>query len=377
MKILTLIHEYPPIGGGGGRVAQDLVAGFLKAGHSVIIITSRLNGDIDQSVSEDFSILRAGKPRKAAFHVSIWEMLNYDLSAFFLGIKTIRDWKPDVIHAHFAVPAGAVAFFLSLFSGVPYVLTAHLGDVPGAVPDKTSRWFHWIYPFTPPIWQKANRVVAVSEFTKKLALEHYKVPIDVIHNGVDLDSLPRLIRNSNPPSPVKLIFAGRLTEQKNPFDLINALGTLAGKNWTLSVMGDGPLLLPTRHLAEKLGISAQITFYGWVTPEKVLGAFAEHDVLLLPSSSEGLSVVGVQALAMGLAMILSQAGGNPELVNGKNGILIPVGDVNALAENINKFIEDREYLTSAQSASLTYAQKFSLDQIIRQYLSTLESACRQ
>jgi len=376
MKILTLIHEYPPIGGGGGRVAQDLVAGFLDAGHSVIIITSRLNGDSDQSISEHFSILRAGNPRKAAFHVSIWEMLNYDLSAFILGIKTIRTWKPDVIHAHFAVPAGAVAFFLSLFSGVPYVLTAHLGDVPGAVPDKTSRWFHWIYPFTPPIWEKASRVIAVSEFTKKLALEHYKVPIDVIHNGVDLDSLPRLIRNSNPSSPLKLIFAGRLTEQKNPFDLINALGTLAGKNWTLSVMGDGPLLLPTRHLAEKLGISSQITFYGWVTPEQVLDAFAEHDVLLLPSSSEGLSVVGVQALAMGLAMILSQAGGNPELVNGKNGILIPVGDVDALTKNIDKFIEDRDYLTSAQSASLTYAQKFSLDQIISQYLSTLGSACR-
>lgn len=374
MKILTLIHEYPPIGGGGGRVAQDLVAGFIKAGHSVKIITSRLNGDEDQIISEQLELRRAGYPRKAAFHVSIWEMLNYDISAFFKGIKLIKSWRPDVIHAHFAVPAGAVACLLSIVTGIPYVLTVHLGDVPGAVPDKTSRWFHWVYPFTPPIWKKAAKVIAVSQFTKDLALKHYKVPINVIHNGVDLSALPSHNRSFNPSRPVRLIFAGRLTEQKKPFDLMNALGKLAGKNWTLSVMGDGPLLLPTRRLAEQLGISHQITFNGWVTPEQVLNAFAEHDILLLPSSSEGLSVVGVQALAMGLAMILSEAGGNPELINGNNGVLIPVGDVDALSNSIRIFIEDWERLKFAQQASQEYAQRFSLKMVVDQYLSVLNSS---
>ena len=71
-------------------------------------------------------------------------------------MKLAREWKPDLIHVHFAVPAGALAWILRRLTGIPYVLTAHLGDVPGGVPEKTGRWFRWIYPFTPPIWKKSE-----------------------------------------------------------------------------------------------------------------------------------------------------------------------------------------------------------------------------
>jgi len=60
------------------------------------------------------------------------------------------------------------------------VLTVHLGDVPKGVPDKTDRWFRWVYPFTPPIWQGAARVTAVSEYTRRLALTYYPVSPQVI-----------------------------------------------------------------------------------------------------------------------------------------------------------------------------------------------------
>ena len=66
---------------------------------------------------------------------------------------------------------------------VPYVLTAHLGDIPGASPEKTKKWFQYIQPFTPPIWKNAARVIAVSEFSRTMALKSYNVPIDVIPNG--------------------------------------------------------------------------------------------------------------------------------------------------------------------------------------------------
>ena len=68
--------------------------------------------------------------------------------------------------------------------GFPIYLTAHLGDVPGGVPEKTDKWFRWVAPFIPPIWNRAKRVAAVSIFTKNLALQRYPVPIQVIPNGV-------------------------------------------------------------------------------------------------------------------------------------------------------------------------------------------------
>ena len=95
-------------------------------------------------------------------------------------------------------------------------MTVHLGDVPGGVPEKTGNWFKWIMPFTRPIWRDAKHVIAVSEFTRQLALEHYEREVEVIPNGVDLDRLrPAGIKVNEPP---RIVFAGRFhgAEKPNP-----------------------------------------------------------------------------------------------------------------------------------------------------------------
>ncbi|NJN80291.1 MAG: glycosyltransferase [Anaerolineales bacterium] len=109
--------------------------------------------------------------------------------------------SPNIIHTHFAVPAGALAFVLSKLTGVPYILTAHLGDVPDGVPEKTAHWFRWLKPFTKPIWQNAKKVIAVSEFTRQLALKHYPVEICVIPNGADVSYMVSNTIEVNTPPP--------------------------------------------------------------------------------------------------------------------------------------------------------------------------------
>jgi len=106
----------------------------------------------------------------------------------------------------------------------------------------------------------------------------------------------------------------------------------------------------------------------------VLNQFARSDILVLPSRSEGLSVVGVQALGMGLAMVLSNIGGNLELVrDGENGFLFPVGDVDTLTDQLRKLLESPSMLQSAQKRSLAMAKKFDLAMIINQYESLFEA----
>ena len=171
MKILVLIHEYPPIGGGGGQAAQDICEGLVRRGHEVRVITSHY-GNLPVSVEIDgVRVERLLVKRKEAFKAGFRSMLSFIIKAIFEGRKIARRWNPDVLHAHFAVPAGAASFVLSVLTGIPYVLTAHLGDVPGGVPEKTSGWFRWVFPFTPPIWKRAKKVVAVSDFTRRLAFE--------------------------------------------------------------------------------------------------------------------------------------------------------------------------------------------------------------
>jgi L-malate glycosyltransferase len=366
MKILVLCHEFPPVGGGGGRVARDIALGLAQRGHELHILTDHLAGLPAREMQEGLLIERIPAGRRKAFRAEFAEMARYDLAAFQAGLKIIRNWKPDVIHAHFAVPAGAAAFALSKLTKVPYLLTAHLGDVPGAVPDKTDRWFKFIYPLTPQIWKSAARVVAVSEYTRGMALAHYKVPIDVIHNGFEHNSLPDWQPASD--GVPRLVFAGRFVAHKNPLDLVKALANLTDLPWTCVMAGDGEQLEATHNLVKHHGLEARIRLPGWVTPEDILKYFATSDMLVLPSRSEGLSVVGVQGLAMGLALVLSEAGGNPELVEPEqNGFLVPAGDVPALTSALEALLSSPQKIAAFQARSREMAQAFELSKIVGEY----------
>ncbi|GAB4489207.1 MAG: hypothetical protein Fur0016_21290 [Anaerolineales bacterium] len=374
MKILVLSHEFPPVGGGGGRVARDLALGLARRGHELCILTAHLNGLPALETVEGVRVARIPSKRRAAFRAEFFEMANYDWSALNAGRKLIQEWNPDLIHAHFAVPAGAAAFALSKLTGVPYVLTAHLGDVPGAVPEKTDRWFQFVYPFTHFIWKSAARVVAVSEFTRRLALQHYRVPIEVIHNGVDVSALPPWQPGHGAP---RILFAGRFMEQKNPALLVEALTRLQTLPWTCVMAGDGPLLEQVRQQVAESGLVARFSFPGWVTPEQVLNLMARSDILALPSRAEGLPVVGVQALAMGLALVLSEVGGNVELVQpGQNGHLFPAGDLNALTESLRNLLTSPTAIQSAQAKSREMAKAFDLNVIVEKYETIFQKLIR-
>ncbi len=372
MRILVLSHEFPPVGGGGGRAAQDLAGGLAKRGHEIHVLTAHLAGLPHEAVQDGVRVTRIPTRRQTAFKAGFGEMARYDLSAALAGKKIMQRWKPDLIHAHFAVPAGAAAFVLSKLSGVPYVLTAHLGDVPGAVPEKTDRWFRLVYPLTPLLWRGAARVVAVSEFTRQMALKHYPVPIRVIHNGVDFARLPAWQPGAGQP---RILFAGRFVPQKNPQMLVQALLHLKRLPWVCSMLGDGPLLDEVRGLVNRAGLGARFSLPGWVTPEQVLAQMAQSDLLAMPSSAEGLSVVGVQGLAMGLALTLSEVGGNAELVRpGENGFLFAPQDETALTNALENLLASPSALQSAQAHSRQLAQAFDLNRIVEQYEALLQEA---
>jgi glycosyltransferase involved in cell wall biosynthesis len=370
MRILVLCHEYPPLGGGGGKVAQDLCRGYIKHGHQVRILTARA-GDLPiEQNDEGVEVIRLKSLRRHAFKADMRAMMGYIWAAFWAGLKTIRTWKPDVIHVHFAVPAGAVAYALSLFTGVPYVLTAHLGDVPGGVPEKTGQWFKWIFPFTPPIWKKARHIVAVSEFTRQLALAKYPVAIDVIPNGVDLRLLdPGEIVVQEPPV---IAFAGRFVPQKDPLQIVRSLAEVSDLPWQAVLIGDGSLRVDIEKEITTFHLEDRFTLPGWLTPEQVIEWFRKSDILFMPSLSEGLPVVGVQALAMGLAMVLSDAGGNPALVkHDVNGMLIVRGHNTEYSQALRTLLSDRQTLYEARLSSRSHAKNFDLDAVVESYEKNL------
>lgn len=365
IRVLTLTHEYPPVGGGGGRVAQDIAEGLARRGYEVLVLTAHY-GDLPFHQEGEVTVQRLRSGRTQPYRAGMGAMLGYVIGAVIQGYSIIRRWKPDILHVHFAVPAGAAAWLLHLLTGVPYILTVHLGDVPGGVPEKTSGWFKWVYPFTPPIWRKAARVIAVSEFTHQLAKKHYDVPIEVIFNGVDLQALdPGDIAVNQPP---QVIFAGRFVEQKNPVQVVRTLAALQHLDWKCVMLGDGPLRsavekeIVANHLEERFHLP------GWVTPQQVLAYYRDSDILFLPSRSEGLPVVGVQACALGLALVLSRVGGCIDLVEEqRNGFLIDPDDAEGFRNALSLLLTSPGILQDFRRASREIAGKFDLDRVIESY----------
>ena len=375
MRILVFIHEFPPIGGGGGQVAKDICRELVKIGHQITLLTSHLKGLPRHEEVDGIQVIRQPSFRRKAFMADLLAMSAYIILGVVPALRLVRSWKPELIHVHFAVPAGALAWLVSRFTGIPYLLTVHLGDVPGGVPEKTENWFRWFYPFTPVIWRDASQVIAVSEFTRSLAIPHYPVDIRVIPNGVDLERLnPGEIQPGQPPT---IAFAGRFVEQKNPLHMVRTLVQLHDLPWKCIMVGDGPLRPEIEAEISKAGLCERFSLPGWISPGQVEKYLRESDILFMPSRAEGLSVVGLQALALGLAIVSSRVGGFVDLVTpGLNGYLIDFPDSADFEPALRSLLSDPDRLKTFRLASREKARLFDLHRIVAEYTATMTGIAR-
>jgi L-malate glycosyltransferase len=376
LKILVLIHEFPPIGGGGGRIAQDVADELARRGHSVTVMAPYLKGLPSDGMDEGAKVIRLPSLRRQPYAADLLSMGGYLAVGFLMALWQILKEKPQLIHVHFAVPSGVLAWLLSRITGVPYMLTTHLGDIPGGVPEKTGAWFRWIYPFTPRIWRDAARVTAISAYTRQLALQHYPVEIKVIPNGVALNDYP--FENAIVHDPARIIFAGRMVSQKNPVGLVEVLTGLKDLAWTCTLLGDGPLLEEVRRAISFNGLEARFSTLGWVATDEVLRKLGESDILFLPSLREGIPMIGLQSLAMGLAVVASRVGGISELVaEGENGYLHAPDDLSGFQASLRKLLTDPGLISSMRLRSREMASKFALERIVDAYEEALQEALKR
>jgi glycosyltransferase involved in cell wall biosynthesis len=373
MRVLVLCYEYPPIGGGGGRVAKTIAEKLVQRGHDVRVQTAGMPHLPKLERVNGVAVHRARSFRRHEDRCTVPEMALFLATSFVPTLRQIRAPWPDVVHAHFAVPTGALAYAASLFGDVPYVLTVHLGDVPGGFPDQTDRLFRCLKPLTVPIWRRAAAITAVSGHVRELAMRAYGVPVETIVNGIELPSA--LAHAVALHTPRQLIFAGRFVSQKNLLLAVEALAQLRDLNWRATFIGDGPLMSEIRGRVQARGLAERISLPGWQDSASVERAMAESDLFLIPSSAEGLPMAAVQALRHGLAIVGTDIGGlHDVIVDEHNGFRVPVGDVDALAARLRALLEDDAMLLKMRAASWEHARLFDLDAITTQYENVLSRA---
>ena len=366
LRILTLCYEWPPVGGGGGRAARDIAESLAKRGNVVRVQTVRFRESRAYDVVNGIDLYRSWSFRRRADQCSPVEMAGYIVSNFFPAMTHALRFKPDLIHAHFAVPTGALALPIALIAKVPYFITAHLGDVPGAIPDQTDHLFRWLTPAIRPIWNRAAALVAVSSFVANLARKAYGKELTIIPNGINLVGRPEAPGQSI--APTRLIFVGRLNPQKNLLFLAKVLSGIRDLHWECDIVGDGEERARLVKAFREAGVSERVRFHGWLDPGDVENKLRAAEIFLLPSKVEGLSVAALEAAKFGLVLIGSDIPSLREsIIAGKNGCLLPITDSDLWSDTIRELLNKPEKRLEMRRQSWEHAREFDLERIGDRY----------
>ena len=394
MDILTLCYEYPPVGGGGGRMAHNVGAALVRRGHRVRVQTAGIPGIPAHEVRDGVEIFRTFSFRRRADFCTVPEMAGYLATSFLPALGHIRTRRPDVIHAHFAVPTGALALACRAFTVVPYVLTAHLGDLPGGNPDQTDAMFRLLNPLIRPIWKTAARISASSSFAAGLARAAYGVEPRIILNGIPMDVPPTaalgggsLASKGVPPVTEKraapaddgpqLVAIGRFNPQKNFPWMVRALAGCRFP-WTLTIIGDGAQRGEIESAIRESGLGGRVRLAGWTSEAEMRDILDRSDILLMPSTSEGNPVAAIEALQRGVAILGSDIGGLSDLIeDGDNGFAVAIASPGEFEEKLARLASDPDLLARMKSRSLEMAKRFDLELIADEFEELLGDAIRR
>ena len=212
-----------------------------------------------------------------------------------------------------------------------------------------------------------HRVCDVNVFVSRDLARKYGNPkaITMIANESRVsrsDLIQRDALRATVQDPLRVIYVGRLAREKQVDVLLTALSRLRIR-FKLSIVGDGLLHDELRQMARRLGIEHAVTFVGAVEWGPALfGVLREHDVLVLPSSTEGLGLVLIEAMSQGVLVIGTRVGGIPELIEHRStGLLVEPGQVDALAAAILEYAASPELRLLVRQRALETAEANTFD----------------
>jgi N-acetyl-alpha-D-glucosaminyl L-malate synthase BshA len=327
---------YPTVGG-SGVVATELGLEMARRGHEVHFICYALP-------------YRLGRvPPGVTFHevtVPAYPLFQYPPYSLALASQmadAVRNHSIELLHVHYAIPHAISAYLArEILGGVPkLVVTLHGTDITVVGADPS---------FLPIARLGIERADAVTAVSRSLAQEtHDRLgvtrEIDVIPNFVDAtrcdaDFAAAHRRRLSPDGAPLLVHASNFRPVKRIMDVLEVFRQVHAELPShLALVGDGPERPPAEKFARDAGIAHRVEFLGNVTPvEGVLGA---GDLFLLPSNEESFGLAALEAMACGVPVIASNAGGLPELIaHGEGGWVFPIGDTAAMAAQAIALLRD-------------------------------------
>jgi N-acetyl-alpha-D-glucosaminyl L-malate synthase BshA len=356
-----------PTFGGSGVLATELGKALADKGHQVHFITYQQPVRLNEFNANIFY----HEVRVTTY--PLFDYPPYETALSSAMVDVIVNHQLDLLHVHYAIPHASAAYMARKIveaqgRNIPVITTLHGTDITLVGRDKT---------FAPVVAFSINQSDAITAVSHNLRDETYRsFPIEkeirVIHNFVDtrrfrkkpIDAFRRVIA---PNGEKILMHASNFRKIKRVQDVVRIFEivqkTIPCK---LLFVGDGPERSAAESLGRELDIYEDMRFVG--RQEQMEEILAVADLFLLTSEYESFGLAALEAMAAGVPVISTNAGGLPEIaVQGETGFLADVGDIETMSQRAIQILGDNEVLAGFKANALAHAKLFDIQNIVPQY----------
>ena len=371
MKIGVLCY---PTFGGSGVVATELGMALANKGHQVHFISYKQPVRLNH-FNQNIFFHEVIEPDYALF-----EQMPYESALVSTIVDVATSVHLDVLHVHYAIPHAAVGFMAREILQekgmyLPIVTTLHGTDITLV---GKRRAFAPIVEFS---INHSDAVTAVSNDLRNQTLEFFQInqAIEVIYNFIDFNRFKAQDKSHfkqviAPHGEKILIHTSNFRKVKRISDILEVFQKLRAEiPVKLLLVGDGPERQRYERMCREFGFAADVFFLGKQQAVEELLSIA--DLFIMASEKESFGLAALEALACGVPLITSNAGGLKEVnQDGYTGFLSDVGDVEDMARNALELLNDHEKLETFRENALAYANEFSIDKIVPQYEQVYQMA---
>ncbi len=358
-----------PTYGGSGAVATELGIALAGRGHEIHFITYRQPFRLPAFLPNIF------------FHevdvgrYPLFEFPPYDLALAVRMHEVVLGHGLEILHCHYAIPHATSAWIAremlrQQHNDVKVITTLHGTDITLVRQDPS---FNAITKFS---IEKSDRLTAVSEFLRRETYNAFgctACDVKVIHNFINPEVYNRQryaaeMQNQLSRSQPVLMHISNFRRVKRVRDIVGIFANVNSEIPSRLVMvGDGPDRVAAEDETRRLGVESSVSFLGKI--DNVAPLLATADLFLLPTESESFGLSALEALASGVPVIGTNAGGLPEVVrNGETGFLCKVGDVEAMAAAALELLRNPDkWKAMSEFGAADARARFSQDEIVSQY----------
>lgn len=357
-----------PTFGGSGVLATELGIALSDKGYEVHFITYEQPVRLSQGFHPNIYFHEVKVPTYPLF-----DFPPYETALASTMVNVIVNQKLDLLHLHYAIPHASAAYFARQIlkktgQDIPFITTLHGTDITLVGKDSTYA------PVVTFSINESDAITAVSNSLREETLRSFEIEkaIEVVPNFVDVKRFHQTDKNHfkqmlAPDGERILVHVSNFRSVKRVQDVVKIFAAVKNEvPAKLLMIGDGPDRQSVEDLARGMNIYGDIRFLG--KQEQISEILSIADLFLLPSQTESFGLSALEAMACGVPVISTNAGGLPEInVHGKTGFLSDVGDTAEMAAHAVSILKDYDTLVHFKKAALSHARKFEKQHIIPMY----------